>query len=477
MEEVIKKVGKNATWHLIGKSVSTVLSMVLIFFLARLLGPTDYGTFALVITILTLSHQLTTLGLEHGLPYFMQKYKEQMASLVKKIISVRLIIGVITAIAVFVAADYIGVFYNNTELGSYLRLTALFIPFFILMNISYYIFQGFNNLKHYMNVDLLFSATKFASLLLIIIGLGITGAVIGYGISYLITVLFAYAVIYNKLSKGSEFTERKELLKYSTTMFFTSIFMTLSNYLMNLYLGFNSSELSFFDLSNKAGLFILLISGAISSALLPSIINKKKEEIKELTGRFMKYVFIYALPIATIFFSASNFIITLLLGSEYLGMISVFRVMAIGLSAMAFYQIYESITYGTGKPRIVLWISIIKVIITIALSSYLINAFNASIIFTGLMVSALIIMSVTQRKYVKHNWVSYVKSLISALPLIIVVNVYTGPIMKILLFSLAAVFYALMVYYKVLDKQDRGFITKLIKKIISLLYAKKTKCI
>lgn len=474
MEAYVKKIGKNAVWHLIGKSISTVLSIILVFWIARLLGPEAYGNFSLTVTFIFLFQQFTSLGLELSLPYFIQKYKDERTSFLKKYLIIRLGVTISGAVILFLLSGTIAAYYNNPELSLYLKITAGFITFFILMNATYQIFQGFNNLKQSMKVDVWFSSTKFLSLLFIMLGLGVTGAVMGYGFSYIITTLVAYKIIYEKfLKNGKEFTDYKKLGRYALTSYLVGIFSFLSNYLINLYIGMNPAELGYFDAANKVGVFIALIPSAISAALLPSVTNKNKKEIKELTNRLLNYMLAALIPMIIIFISTPGFIINLLLSSDYSTITGFFYIIIAALSVQTFNTVYNAVAYGVGKPKYVLGGFAARTIIIFSLSSSLTGAYSASLtLFFSITASALL-LAFLLKSYVKYPLKQVLKSLLSAAPLALSLLPDYNLLLKIVLSSLSLVFYVLVNYYKVLKPGDRELIRLLfnkIKKTVSLRF-------
>lgn len=466
MDGSLTKIGKNTVWHLIGKGVSTVLSIILVFLIAKFLGPDNYGTFSLAITFLFLFQQLTSLGLEQSLPYFIQKYLGQSRNLLKKYFRVRVLITLLGAIIFYFLADFIAGYYNNPPIAHYLRLIALFIPFFILMNASYQIFQGFNDLKQSMKVDVVFSTTKFLALALILLGFGVAGSIIGYGISYIITTVFAYLIICHRfLKRGREFKKVKSFARYAGTTFMVGVFTFLANYLINLYLGFNPSELGFFDSANKVGLFVSLVPVALSTSLLPSITSKSKKKIKAIVNRLLKYYLVCLLPVIIILLSIPNFIVNLLLSADYSVITSFLWIIVIALAVNTLVTIYNAVSYGIGKPQYVLVGFIIKTAVIFSFSYYLTSAFNASIVFLLSIIASTIITSLLLSDYINHPLSAYAKSLLSAVPLILVLFFDYCLYFKIAASLLALFIYLMVNYYYVLDQDDRELLGKFLTKV------------
>jgi len=467
MDEVVKKVGKNTIWQLIGKTISTILSIILVFLIARTLGPTSYGVFSLVVTFLFLFQQFTSAGLEPSLPYFMQKYKDKSTSLLKTYFKSRIIITLTCALIFYLLSDYIALIYNNPSLSSYIKLISLFVPFFILMNASYQIFQGFNDLKQSMKVDIVFSICKYLALTLIILGFGIYGGLIGYGISYIITTIFAFNIIYKRFwKKSSEFRQKKELMNYATTIFISGIFMFLSYYLINLILGLNPIELGFFDSANKVGLLISIIPSAIAAALTPSITNKTKQEIKNIVRTFTKYAMIAMIPIITILLFTPGFVINTLLSTDYDSIVSFFSILVIALTIQSLTLIYDSISYGIGKPKNAVLNYVVRTFMIILLSGYLTNAFNASwVLLTAVSVSTIIV-SIQLRKYLQVPWASIIKTIISVIPLGLALYIDIDLTLKIVIASGATIIYGILIYKSVLNNKDKSLIKALTQKIL-----------
>ncbi|MDD4353040.1 MAG: oligosaccharide flippase family protein [Candidatus Nanoarchaeia archaeon] len=276
-------IGKNTAWQLFGKGIGTIISMVTIFFIIRLLGPANYGTFALLTTIMNLFYMFGSLGSESIMPYFLSKYKNSQFDLIKKFLNARIILIITSSIILFLSINFIANYYNNPGLKNYLPWIVISMPFFILMNIAPHLLQGLNNLKITSIADLIFNIIKIIAIPLIIY-FGITGGIVGYFIAYISYCIYAYKKIINlSKQKNKKFDKYSEFAKFSLINYLGTIMVFLSSNILLLILGKYPIELGYLDASSRVGIIMSLMPSALLAALIPSIFGKTNEEIKNVS--------------------------------------------------------------------------------------------------------------------------------------------------------------------------------------------------
>jgi O-antigen/teichoic acid export membrane protein len=463
-------IGKNTAWQLFGKGLGTIISMATIFFIIRFLGPANYGTFALLTTIMNLFYIFGGLGSEGSIAYFLSKYKNSQFDLIKKFLKARGVLIILSSIILLLSINFIADFYSNPGLKNYLPLIALSMPFFILMNIAPSIFQGLNNLKITSIADLIFNIAKIIAIPLIIY-LGLYGGLIGYLIAYICYIIYAYknAIELSK-NKNEKFDKYGKFAKFSLITYTAAIAAFLAGNLLSLILGKIPLELGYFDAASRVGIIMTLVPIALLTALVPSIVGKKIGEIKNISSKIMNYILICMIPLLAFFFFASNFATELLLGSEFSAINRIIQIMSITYFLNVLCAFFEAIGYSIGKNKYGMIGNIIRVAIIISFAAYAISAFNTSLILLAASLIVLIFLSVMLRKYCDIDFWAFIKILLFSLPLILFFAIDINLVLKIAGSAASSIIYLFLIWKKVLDNEDRELFIKFGARIKQLIW-------
>ena len=463
-------IGKNTAWQIFGKGLGTAISMVSVFFIIRLLGPANYGTFALLTTIMNLFYMLSGLGFEQSMPYFLSKYKNSQLDLIKKFLKARGVLIILASLVLFLSVNFIADYYGNAELKSYLPWIALSMPVFIIMNNAPHILQGLNNLKTTSIADLIFNIAKIAAIPLIIY-FSIYGGIMGYFIAYAAYSVYAYKKISElSKSKNKKFDKYGDFAKFSLVNYAGTIIVFLYLYLLPLILGKFPVELGYLDASGRVGTILTLFSTALFTALIPGIVGKKVEEIRNVSSKIINYVLIYLVPLLAFFLFASNFATEFLLGSEFSSIYMIIQIVSVANFFNIFCGFFESISYSVGKNKYNVIGYLLRLIIVVIFSAYAINAFNVSLIFLGAAFANFIFISIKSRKYYSIDLRAAGKILAFCLPLILFFAIDMNIILKIAGSAVSSAVYLFLIWKKVLDNEDRGLFRKFYLKLKGIIF-------
>lgn len=220
--------------------VGTVGGKVLLFlyslFLARILTPGDLGIYFLGITVTTLVTSFAMFGLNYGVIRYVAIYVEAENPAAEKgtvlaACAATAILSLIVVFVIFLAGDLAAQsFFHKSELGIVLKLFAIGVPFEILMRIFLAATQGRKLMQHTAFIgNLTWVALRFvfALLFLHVWNMGLSGVVLAYVASSIVSALLAfhYASILTHLLDRKVvpvFSETARLVHFSLPMVFTT---------------------------------------------------------------------------------------------------------------------------------------------------------------------------------------------------------------------------------------------------------------
>jgi len=289
---------KHTAYVTTGILASSFFSYLLQFFLGRILRVEDYGTFNTLLSIAAITGVpaavLGTALVKKVANLKALNENEKVAALFWNATLWAAVIGLIVFLFFYISKDSVFAFIKLDDrllavlFGAYLGLTFLW-------SIPYAYFQG---LQKYLNFSLYVSGSSFLRLALpiLFLAIGISMSSIFLGIFF--ALLVSYAVSFFGLRKhvlpvqcGSSQKELWEILKISSPILFTNIFMMLisNNDMILVRRYFDPTQSGYYAGVVTLGKILLFGSGAVSVVMFPRIAALKAEG-KELKTTFYNFL-------------------------------------------------------------------------------------------------------------------------------------------------------------------------------------------
>jgi O-antigen/teichoic acid export membrane protein/predicted SAM-dependent methyltransferase len=321
--EGFQKYFKNTSWMFAGRIFSLAISFFVGIYIARYLGPTNYGLMNYAISFVGLFAFLASLGIESIIKREIVKNPSDKSSILGTGLVIK-IIGAIIAISTSIVTSY------------FINPDPLVIGIVLLFSITY-IFYAFDILGIYFESQ---AQSKYP--VLISIGATTIGAVVkllviymGYGIIWLIAtylleaLIITCGLIFVFKFKGHSFRKMKfrmniakQILKDSWPLmlsgFAVNIYMRIDQVMINNYLG--STEVGVYASAVKLSEAWYFIPTLIGASVSPAIINSLKVSEEVFEERLLKLYSLMAavsILIAIIITFTSDWIIQILFGAAY----------------------------------------------------------------------------------------------------------------------------------------------------------------
>ncbi|MCL2691246.1 MAG: oligosaccharide flippase family protein, partial [Candidatus Bathyarchaeota archaeon] len=458
--------------------ISVFISFIGTYYLAAQLGEIAYGLYSTAIIFPNLLMLFRDWGINQAIVRYTAKYRaENREAEIKSIFIVGIlfeaIVGFILSIIIFFMAGYLANnFFLAPEVTLLLKIAAFSILAQGIFTAATAIFTGTEKMA-YNSVMLICQSTikTIFAIALIKIGLGVTGAITGFTLSFTIAALLGIAFIihlYRKLPKNSttpynlnlkKYT--KKMLKYATPL---AILAILSGVLAQFYALLLTSKFSPVA-SNQllignyflAVSFVVLISFfslPINSLLFPAFskldINKDKTTLKNVFQTSVKYSALIVIPVTTIVMCLSTQAVHTIFPDKY-ELTPIFLTL---LSINYLFSAAGSLSVGNiinsqGQTGINLKLNIITAAIGFPLGTLMIIYHGVfGLIFTSIIapIPSLILSLIWIKKHynLNINWTSSIKiltsSAITATLTYILINyiLNTNPLHK--LYTLSATF-------------------------------------
>ena len=453
-----------------GQITALIIEAVAVFIVARLLGPDLYGIYTLSIVLPSLVVIVVDLGIDQAIIRFsaglrVRGQNQQIARLICNGLFFKLVVGFIAFGICFIYSDYLATnVLDRHDISIYLRFASTLIIMRVITTTSFAAFLGLDRMEYnalVLNVQAISKAV--ISILLVILGLSVFGALIGMVAGFLIAGLLNSALLYFKLYRrlnskkdnevqveGSWKDSLKTLLNYGSPLYISALLLGIIPQLQSLILAVFTLD---YDIGNfKASMnFIMLLSGLtipIANSLFPAFskFNRNSDKVKTFFELSIKYVSLLVVPSALLMIILSEEIIQIIYGASFASASTYLSLHAtlfllIGLG----YQVQMSLFNGLGETRETLKTSLIQFVFFIFLAPYLTSVLGV----IGLVISILAsnIVATVYGAYlarskckVEFNYKSliriYLLALVSASPAFLCTRFLSFPaILKVLIAS------------------------------------------
>ncbi len=217
---------RNAAFALASQLATASFTAILTIFLVRALGPEDYGVFALAVGVASLVFLPADLGISQSTARFIAEHlgeHERVVDVLRDGLKLKLISSGVLCAILFALADPISNAYNTPEMLWPLRGVAIAV--FGQSIVGYYrtAFEALGRVSLTLRLISAESAVEAsASIGLVLLGAGVTGAAFGRAIGYLFGTLFAFVLIARAVDRralsirGADARDRvKQIARYA----------------------------------------------------------------------------------------------------------------------------------------------------------------------------------------------------------------------------------------------------------------------
>lgn len=324
---------QNTGWMFAARIVCMAISLLATIFIARKLGPTNFGQLNYAVSFIGLFAFISSLGIDNFLYRDLIRYPERKKEILGTALGLKLISGVISALL----AIGLAILFTKDDVSKILifilSVTFLFNPFQIIN----FEFQARVKSKYPSIVSVL--VTLILNILKIIVIMFNKGVIYLSLILVLESILYAlfYWFAYEKKIEGSIFEWKfdKEiaidLLKNSWPLIFTSAFALVYARIDQVLIKnmIDAASVGIYSAGVTIAEVWYFIPGIIIGSLFPAIINAKKTSEDIYYARLKKLsvlLTITAVAVSLIVTVLAPFIIHTIYGSSFIGSIIILQI-------------------------------------------------------------------------------------------------------------------------------------------------------
>lgn len=375
---------KSFFWVTLSEIIYNLSAYVIHAVMGRVLGPSDYGRYGIVITLTTMIVVL----IGQGVPTAMSKYLSEIFETQQGLIPVIkkqtariqiILIGVVTVIF-FLLTPLIARVLGDSTLTPLFQISTLVIPAFALASFYFYYYTGL----HLFNKQAILKTSRSFARIIFILGfawllksrgMALQGAIIGYILAPL-SIFFEANFFdpYKKIKAGGFFDWRK-LVKYAWPM---TLFLIAYEFMItiDLYLvkGLLKSDYltGIYNGAITVGRIPYFLFYALTIIILPAVSkstsSNNDKETKTLVSESLRLMVMFLVPLSILMSVFSPSIIRVFYSAKYLDAALPMSILMSGVTFLTVFYFLAFALNGAGKVKIPMVISFVGLALNVIFS-------------------------------------------------------------------------------------------------------------
>lgn len=379
---------KNISLTLSRHIFSIIIGLILSIVIARSLGPTGQGIYALIILLPTLLSTFFNFGIGVSSVYYIGKNKYSINVIIKTNIVLALLLSFMSILFGLIIVHYFADLFFPSVPTNYLYLIVFMLPIIFLNQFLQAIFQGKEDFKSF-NFTLMTGQSMnllLAIFSLTILSYGIEAALFSFVAGQFLMLMTIFYLLNKKIKYRIKdvkfsFSYLKDSLNFGLKAHVSNILAFL-NYRADLFLiayFLSPLEVGLYTIAVNISERLWVLSQAISTVLYPRIaaLNSNSER-SDLTSVICRNMTSVSLLGGVFLIMVAEVLIILMFGEDYRSSILMLQLLIPGIIFGSTSRIIANDFAGRGKPELNMNVSFFTVTLNISLNILLIPLYGAN---------------------------------------------------------------------------------------------------
>lgn len=453
-------------WLTFAWSVVVFAGYILRIWLARYFGPSIYGIYGLIITILFWFEVFVNNGIPYAVSKFVPSNKNNAYRIFWTGGRMQCVIAVMIFLIAFFSAPFIARIYHDPALANYLRLASMDILIYGFYHLSASFQNGLQEFRNQAVIYISYVLTKLVFVIILVSLLdSLYGAIIANIVGSVMGVTVGFIFLSEKKPKPSYKT--KELIDFAKYVVFyfivISLLLSLDLWIVNYYLS-NAESGDYFAAAAIAQVPYFVFLG-ISATLLPalsaelSLGNITKSE--NIMTDSIKYFLIFSFPLALLFSLYSDNITVFIYSEDFVKAGSILTILVWGIILLSLLYLLTNVINADHRPRTSLIIVFISVLFDFFLNVVLIpqwGVIGAAVSTTvasglGVIIAFMVVLKKFKLKWKLSFFIHFTLGLI-----VIIITTYLFKVWSlhflISIFSSGLIYIGIIILFKEINLKD-----------------------
>ncbi|PIO00572.1 hypothetical protein COT72_00655 [archaeon CG10_big_fil_rev_8_21_14_0_10_43_11] len=365
----------------ISRGIELGLAFFLNVILFRTLSTEGMGIYALIISFVAIAQTLSDVGLGEATMYYLAKNAHNQKQAKKVFATGFLSIGVLAlmfALGLIVVSPVLARIYSINVL--YFILCGVMLCAVV---VKVGLDQALEAHKHFKARSLsgiVFTASRFSSVLFVILGLGTFGAISGEVVGQLVSIMLAFFVLKKLFSAQFSWSVLRTLFLYGRKIVMGTFFNLIQAHGVVLILGyFTLSGNGIFGALAKFTILVTSFSDSVLKVLYPRIVELRKQPIELLSqfNIFFKYNLILPIFLGGMSIIFAKPFLHVVYGNKIVGSELVFAVIMLSAIVDAVSILFHKLLTGMARPELLSKSIAIKAVVILFFAVILIPRYEA----------------------------------------------------------------------------------------------------
>jgi len=438
-----------------------VSGYILNIWLGKYLGPVGYGIYGVIISLMNAFTVMQTSGLPQATSKFISEDENNSDGVLWSSLVVQLASTLAISLIFYFFAHQIAEIFRDRSLTPYFRLTAWVFPAYGLFALYTGFYNGHHKFKKQAIMYIIYSIVKAVGIILLVVWLGINGAIIGFIVAPLAALVYGAV-----LPARAKHFSYKKLILFSVPLISYAIISTMQ---ISIDLFFvkgilkDQAAAGLYTAAQNIARIPYYCMAAFALVVFPVVskaIAEKSDQISDTISQFLRFTLIIIMPLTFIIIGSPHQIIRLLYSSAYLSAQHTLIILLMASSIFTLFGIFANIISGSGRPGLAAIYSLAGVVATILLCLILIPKIGITGAALATLVGSLLslVLSFASVYYyfrVRLSWVSMLKIFFATLLLYLLSKINFGYFLLPLVYSIIfCVYFFLLYVMKEITKED-----------------------
>lgn len=366
---------------MLGQASFLLSAFAINFGLARILGPHDYGTFGVVMSVLI----VVELFVITGIPELMQKYggevPEKMYLLVRKTLPWQVGYALLLFGLFWLAAGWIARALGDPSLTYFLRVAGLDIVFYGLFKYYQGLQNGLHRFEKHAVLGICYATSKVAAIFtLVLLGFSLTGALVGNMLGSVGGL--AVGLWVTRIPKATGELDPIPYVKFvvPNVLFFVGLYLFFCIDLWFVKYHQAGSEVGYYVSAGALAKIPYVFSIALSAALLPSLSratrNQDEAQVQDIVQQSLRYLLMFLLLFGVIVGTTSESLLIALFGADYAGGASALVILTAGLSLVTVFAVLHTVLQSCGRMILSFLLMLVLVVLDVIANAFLVPRYG-----------------------------------------------------------------------------------------------------
>jgi len=460
---------KNTFWLALAEGITRFLKLILIIYVARILGAGEYGKFTFALSFAGVFTIFSDFGISTVLVREFAKEKEKEKEL-SSVLSLKTILSLATLLLI-----YIGSFFITSD--PLIRKVIWILGIYVIANSFLGIIWAFFQARQKMEYQ---AWGKIFQAIVVTIGgffvlfnfPSVQNLSLTYLFASLITLIFALSFFHLKVYKlkfGFNKAIWKNFLSMSWPLALAGVFTTIYSQTDSVMMGYWSqiTQTGWYNAAYKIVRVALIPAGLITTGFFPALsvaFKESKEKLQKVWNYFMESMFFLGIPIVVGGIALAPRIINWVYGPTYYPSIFAFQILIIMAGIAFLYQPFSQALIVSNHQKRLFWVTFSGAIVNVILNLILIPKYSLygaafTTLVTHLLVFFLLFKFVLRTTSIKpinlRILSSFIGSVVSALLMYFVIvqpQIYYLNVFLSILIGAGVYIACFLLYKKIISK-------------------------